>query len=121
MRILIADDNALLRRGVTRVLSDEPGWEICGEAMDGADVLQKARELHPDVVVLDIRMPGYNGFEAAHLLRKEFPALKILIMSQFDPAELLPRAREAGADGCVDKARIASDLTQEIKKLAANF
>lgn len=119
MRILIADDNALVRRGVIRILSDEPGWEICGEASSGTEVLEKARELQPDVALLDIRMPGLNGFEAARLLRKEFPALKILIISQFNPSELLPRATEAGADGCVDKACIATDLTQEIKKITA--
>jgi two-component system, NarL family, response regulator DesR len=119
MRILLADDNALVRRGVIRILSDEPGWEICGEASSGTEVLEKSRELQPDVAILDIRMPGLSGLEAARLLRKEFPALKIIIMSQFNPSELLPRAQESGADACVDKARIATDLTQEIKKLTA--
>ncbi len=120
MRILVADDNALLRRGVVRILSDEPGWEICGEVGNGAEILEKVRELQPDVALLDIRMPGLSGLEAASLLRAEFPTLKILIMSQYGSSELLARAMEAGANSCVDKARMATDLTKEIKKLVAS-
>lgn len=84
MRILIADDNDMVRRGVTEILSSEANWEICGEARDGSEVLRKARELLPDLILLDISMPGTSGFEAARLLRQEVPAVKILIISQHD-------------------------------------
>ncbi len=119
MRILIADDNELIRRGVADLLANEAGLEVCGEARDGMDALQKAQELHPDLVLLDISMPGITGYETARLLRESIPYIKILIMSFGDQPQLLPRVLEAGADDCVDKARLASDLLGAIKHLKA--
>jgi DNA-binding NarL/FixJ family response regulator len=119
MRILIADDNELIRRGVADMLANEAGLEICGEARDGMDTLQKAQELHPDLVLLDISMPGITGFETARLLRESIPYIKILIMSFGDQLQLLPRALEAGADDCIDKARLAADLLGAIHSLRA--
>lgn len=116
-RILIADDSDLVRKSVIEMLSDEADFEVCGQARDGAETLHRSRELQPDVVLLDIRMPGGNGLETANSLRREFPALKILIMSQHDAAQLLPSALEAGADGCIDKGRIATDLCNSIRAL----
>lgn len=119
MRILIADDNELVRRGVADLLANGPGLEVCGNAHDGVDALQKAQKLSPDMVLLDISMPGISGFEAARQLREAIPQIKILIMSFGDQAHMLPRALEAGADGCVDKARLSSDLVRTIQSLAA--
>jgi DNA-binding NarL/FixJ family response regulator len=73
MRILIADDNDLVRRGLIRLLSAETGWTVCGEARDGFEALQKARELLPDLILLDLRMPGMNGLDATRRLRLELP------------------------------------------------
>ena len=117
MRILVADDSPLVRQGVTRTLSNENGWIVCGEAIDGNEVAFKARELQPDLVLLDIRMPGLSGLEAARLLRQEIPAIKILIMSQYERRELLPRVLEAGADDCIDKAKLGTDLVPAVKAL----
>jgi len=117
MRILIADDNLQVRRGVAAILSGE-NWEICGEASDGREVIEQARTLAPDVVLLDVRMPGLNGLEIAEQLRKEMPVAKILIMSQYDPSHLEPRALAAGANACIDKARLATDLVEIIKRLS---
>jgi DNA-binding NarL/FixJ family response regulator len=117
MRILIADDNELVRRAVRGLLSKTTNWDICGEASDGQEALQKARELRPDLVLLDISMPIASGFEAARLIRKESPRIKILIMSQGDAEQILPSALEAGADACVDKARITSDLVYSMTQL----
>jgi DNA-binding NarL/FixJ family response regulator len=119
MRILIADDNELIRRGVASLLANEAGLEVCGEARDGMDALQKAQELHPDLVLLDISMPGISGFETARLLRQSIPYIKILVMSFGDQPQLLPRVLEAGADECVDKARLASDLVRAINSFRA--
>src|ERR1700722_15860592 len=119
MRILIADDNELIRQGVASLLANEPGLEVCGEARDGMDALQKAQELHPDLVLLDISMPGISGYETARLLRESIPYIKILVMSFGDQPQLLPRVLEAGADECVDKARLASGLLGGIRKLKA--
>jgi two-component system response regulator NreC len=117
MRILIADDNDAVRRGVVGLLSSETGWKICGEARDGSEALQKARELLPDLILLDISMPGMNGLEVAHLLRQELPEAKILVISQHDPMHLLLRVFEAGGNGCVDKSRLSTDLVVSIRGL----
>ena len=116
MRILIADDSDIVRRGVIGILSSEEGWEVCGEAKDGSDALRKAKELLPDVILLDISMPGMNGLEATRLLRKEIPKAKIIVISQHETSQLLPRAVEAGADACVDKNRLSTDLVATIKQ-----
>lgn len=115
---MIADDNRLVRRGVVAILSTEPTWEICGEAVNGAEALQKSRDLRPDVVLLDVSMPGMSGLEVARLLRREVPQARILIISQHDPAQLLPRVLEAGADGCLDKGRLGMDLLEAVRKFA---
>lgn len=110
MRILIADDNELVRRGVARILSSHADWNVCAEASDGIDTLKKTREIGPDLILLDISMPGMDGLETSRRLRQEFAGIKIIIMSHNDADKILPDARKAGADGCVDKARIAMDL-----------
>ena len=117
MRILIADDNAMVRRGVITLLSSETNWEICGEAADGSEALLKARTLVPDVILLDVSMPGLNGLEVARRLRQELPETKIVVMSQHDPVHLLPGVMAAGGDACLDKSRLAADLVDIIKNL----
>lgn len=119
MKILIADDNEHVRRGVRNILSSVPGCEICGEAKDGTEALQCAAELQPDLILLDISMPGLSGLEVARLLRDQVPTAAVLIMSQHDPALVLPRALEVGARGCVDKGRLAADLPRAIKSVQA--
>ncbi|MGH9359936.1 MAG: response regulator [Candidatus Acidiferrales bacterium] len=119
MRVLIADDSKLVRRSVAALLSSQLNWEICGEAADGAEALGEARKLLPDLILLDIRMPGMNGLETARLLRQAVPAAKIIVMSQYDPARLLPYVIEAGAHGCVDKNCLATDLLGVVKAAGA--
>src|ERR1700680_1806060 len=117
MRILIADDSDVVRRGVRGILSSEKDLEVCGEARDGLEALQKARELSPDLILLDISMPGMNGLEAERRLREEWGQAKILVISQHDPVQLLPSVVAVGADGCVDKSRLSEDLVASIKKI----
>jgi DNA-binding NarL/FixJ family response regulator len=117
MRILVADDKEIVRRGVRRLLSAEATWEVCGEAVDGADALRKASELLPDLILLDISMPSVNGLEVARILRQEVPKAKIVVMSQHDPVQLLPRVVEAGAHACLDKNRLGTDLLPTIRSL----
>ncbi len=101
------------------MLSRETNWEICGEASDAKETLEKAAELKPDVVLLDVSMPDANGLETARLLRQQVPSVKILIMSQNDPHHFLLPSLEAGAQACVDKARIATDLVPAIRRVVA--
>lgn len=117
MRILIADDNALVRRGLREILSSETAWEVCGEATGGQETLAKAREFQPDLILLDISMPGMNGLQVARLLRQQVPEAKIVVISQHDPVHLLPRVIEAGAHACVDKSRLDPDLMLTIHKM----
>jgi DNA-binding NarL/FixJ family response regulator len=117
MRILIADDNEHVRRGVRNILTLVAGSEVCGEAKDGDEAIQKATELLPDLILLDVSMPGLSGLEVARILRNKMSVAKIIVMSQHDPALLLPRALEAGAQACVDKSRLSADLVPAIEKL----
>jgi DNA-binding NarL/FixJ family response regulator len=117
MRILIADDNEWVRRGVTNILAPNSHWEVCGEAKDGAETLQRAAELGPDLILLDVSMPGLNGLDVARMLREKAPTTKILIMSQHDPVLLLPRAIEAGAHACVDKSHLSTQLLPTIASM----
>ena len=118
MRILIADDSDLVRQGVKALLSAEKGCEVCGEVGDGETALQRARELQPDFVLLDISMPGPSGLEVARMMRDELPSVKILIMSQHDAAQLMPAVLDAKADSCVDKTHLARDLVAAIRSLS---
>jgi len=114
LRILVADDSELIRRSMIAILRSRPAWDICGEASDGADAIQKAVNLRPDVVLLDISMPGKNGLEAARAIRHELPGVKILIVSLNDAAFTLPSARTAGADGCIGKDCLITDLVPAV-------
>ena len=118
MRILIVDDNERIRRGVLNILASKKNWNVCGEARDGMEAIRKARELLPDLILLDISMPGLNGLEAARLLRREIANTRILLMSQYDPIPLLPGAIQAGANGCVDKSRLGTDLLSCIEGIS---
>jgi two-component system response regulator NreC len=114
VRILIADDNEWVRRGVANILAPVAHWSVCGEARDGAEAIEKAADILPDLILLDVSMPGLNGLDVARILRDKVPAAKILMMSQHDPVMLLPRAIAVGAQGCVDKSRLSTELLPAI-------
>jgi len=120
MKILIADDNQAVRRGVAGILSRQRTLQICGEAANGTEALQMARELHPDLILLDMSMPGMNGMQVTRLLRETLPEIKVLIMSHHDPAQILPSVLQAGAQGCIDKSRITADLIPAIETLGTS-
>ena len=117
MRILLADDNQFVRRGIAGILAQHEEWELCGEASNSQEAIEKTSELHPDLVLLDVSMPGGNGLETTRVLRQRFPQTKILIVTQHDPKHLLPRSLELGANGCGDKARLGIDLLPAIRAL----
>lgn len=115
MRILVADDHELLRRGVCLVIQERPDWEICAEAVDGSDAVEKARETRPDVAVLDVSMPKLNGLEATLAIRQSSPETEVLILTQHESVEMVRHAFEAGARGYVVKSNVANELLSAIE------
>jgi PAS domain S-box-containing protein len=109
------DDHELVRRGVRSLLAARPDFEVCGEAVDGRDGVDKARQLKPDVVVMDIGMPNLNGFDATRLIRTAFPDIGVLILSQDESPETVKEAFRAGALGYVAKANIREHLQNAVK------
>ena len=105
-RILIADDNLPIRLGLRRLLEKRPGWEVCGEAVDGPDAIQKSLELHPDLIILDFLMPGANGLEVAREINKADPQVPILLCTIYLTKQLLEQARKAGVRGAVSKTEV---------------
>ena len=118
MRILLADDNQPVRRGIAMLLSQEKSWTVCGEASNSAEVLTLAEELRPDAILLDVSMPGIHGLETTRALRQRLPETRVLIISQHDPHHLRPLALEAGAVECIDKSRLATDLLPALREIA---
>ena len=98
------------------LLAQQENLEVCGEASDAAEAIQRANELRPDLILLDVSMPGTNGLQTARTLKQQFPGIQILIISQHDP-KMLARSSEVGAEGCLDKARLAMDLLPAIRVL----
>lgn len=103
VRVLVADDHTVVREGIRHVLSASPEFEVVAEAADGDEALALAEELAPDVIVLDITMPGKNGLEVTAELRRRHPEIRILILSMHDHAEYVMEAVRLGAHGYVLK------------------
>jgi DNA-binding NarL/FixJ family response regulator len=107
-RFLIVDDSEPVRRGLRTVLQVNPAWEICGEASDGLTAVEKFRELHPHVVILDFKMPGINGLETARRMLKIAPAVPIVMLTQHASASLEEHAQEVGIRSVVSKTEVFS-------------
>jgi len=117
LRILIADDHELIRRGVRTLLEAEPGWKVVAEASDGQEALEKAKETKPEIVVLDIGMPRLSGLEAARRLKRTLPQIKVLMLTMHDSERLAWEVLNAGALGYVTKSDTARDLIIAIEAL----
>jgi DNA-binding NarL/FixJ family response regulator len=103
-RILIVDDHEIVRSGLRRLVERESGWEVCGEAGNGKEAIEKALALKPDLVLMDISMPVMNGIEATRQIRQLSPVTKIVIVSLHDNEVITAQAKDAGADAYVVKA-----------------
>jgi DNA-binding NarL/FixJ family response regulator len=103
LRLLIADDHAVVRAGLRTLLESRKGWEVCAEAADGREAVDKALKLKPDILILDIGMPLLNGVEAARRIHKALPNSEILILTMHESDELVREVVEAGARGYILK------------------
>jgi len=115
IRVLIADDHTLVRDGIRSLLALTADIEIVGEAADGREAVEKVRELAPDIVLMDLAMPVMGGLEATRRIRKEFPAIKVLALTQYDDSEYVIPVIEAGARGFVTKMSSSSELAIAIQ------
>ena len=115
IRVLIADDHTLVRDGIRSLLALTADIEIVGEAADGREAVEKVRQLMPDIVLMDLAMPIMGGLEAARRVRKEFPATKVLVLTQYDDSEYVIPVIEAGARGFVSKMSSSSELASAIQ------
>jgi DNA-binding NarL/FixJ family response regulator len=109
-RVLVVDDHAFIRRGIQSLLHAFPEWEFCGEADNGKDAIQLAGELRPQVIIMDVTMPGLNGIEATLAIRKTQPEVKIVLLTLHESADLVRTAFRAGARGYVLKKDAEREL-----------
>jgi len=119
LRIIIADDHAMIRQGVRSVLESERDWVVCGEADNGRAAVEMARSLKPDIAILDITMPDLNGVDAIRLLKANTPKIKVLILTMHDSDALADEVAKAGGDGYLLKSDASEMLPEAIKSLAA--
>ena len=115
IRILLADDHAVLRAGLVVLLNSNSDMEVVGEAGDGLEAIRRVQELHPDVVVMDISMPGMNGLEAIRQIGKKEPQIKSLVLTMHESEDFLFQALQAGASGYILKRGAHTDLIHAIR------
>ena len=114
-RVLIVDDHLLVRRGLRTILAAHQDWEVCGEASGGQEAIQKAVELQPELVIMDISMPGLSGLQATRQIREALPQTEVLILSMHESHEVMRAAREAGARGFIVKSDPDSRLMEAMR------
>jgi DNA-binding NarL/FixJ family response regulator len=114
VRILIADDHEIVRKGVSSLLLSRQNFEICGEAANGEEAVQQVRQLEPDLVVLDVTMPVLDGISAAKRIHKMRPSTPILILSMHEGREMIRAAKQAGAQAFVTKNHVSSVLLKAV-------
>jgi DNA-binding NarL/FixJ family response regulator len=119
IKILIADDHTLVREGIGAVLRLYDDVEVVGEASDGKEAIDKTEKVKPDIVLMDISMPGLGGLEATLEIKKRFPDVKVLILTQYDDVEYVDRMLKAGVSGYILKSAIGSELISAIRSVVA--
>lgn len=117
IKVLIVDDHTIVRDGISALLALTGDIEVVGEATNGYEALNIVRELHPDVVLMDIAMPVMGGLEATRRINKEFPKIKVLVLTQHDDKEYVFPVIESGASGFISKAGASTELVQGIRSV----
>ena len=115
IKILLVDDHAIMRDGIKALLNIHDDLEVVGEASEGREAIELARELNPDVVVMDISMPGMDGLEVTHRLTRKNPGTKVIILTQHDNKEYILSTIKVGAAGYIPKKALGSDLVSAIR------
>lgn len=118
-RVVLADDHTLVRSGIRRILEAQPGFEVVGEAADGAEALALVRDTRPDVLVLDLNMPGTGGLDVLPTLKAAQPALKVVVVTMHAGREYVARAMKGGADAYLLKDSAVQDLVAAVAAVLA--
>ena len=119
VRILIADDNGPVRSRLRSLLSECPGWSVCGEAVDGVEAVEKTKALKPDVVLMDVSMPRMDGLKATRIIHRDMPEIRIIVVSQNDLSITSRQAADTGAKAAVSKLDVCEELIPAIEKVLA--
>jgi len=116
MRILLADDHAIVRRHVRNILQAQEGWQVCAEATTGREAVAMTAKEQPDLVVLDLSMPGLNVIEAARMIHKQFPEIEMIVLSMYEPCEVMAQLAGSGVRACVLKTDL-EDLVVAVRSI----
>jgi DNA-binding NarL/FixJ family response regulator len=119
IRILVADDHPIVRTGLKTILTNHPGWNVCGEAKSGAEALELANQLCPDVVVMDLNMPGMSGLDALRAIKGRWPEVGVVILTLHFSEPLVREIIKSGARGYVMKSDADRDLVNAVAAVAA--
>jgi DNA-binding NarL/FixJ family response regulator len=120
VNVLIADDHEIVRRGLRTLIEEQPGWQVVGEASNGREAVEQARQLRPDVSVLDISMPLLNGLEATRQILKNHPDSRVLILTVHDSDDIIRSVLDAGARGYLLKSDASRDFVTAIQSVRHN-
>ena len=120
LRIFLADDHEVVRNGIRSILTTQPGWEICGEAVNGRETVEMVAALKPDVVVIDIGMPELNGLEATRQIIKARETAKVLVLTVHESHQVVREVLDAGARGYILKSDAGRDLITAVQALQRN-
>jgi len=115
IRVMCVDDHPLVRKGVASILANEPDMELVAEASDGREAVEKFRELHPDIILMDLRMPSMDGTEATRAIRNEDPDARIIALTSYDGDQDIYRALEAGVRGYILKEMVHTEVVKAIR------
>ena len=120
VRILVVDDHAPVRKGIKALLSSQSKWVVCGEAGDGFEAIEKAKELRPDIILMDISMPRMDGLQASRIIGRDLPGCDIVVVTQNEPTIARQQAAAVSAKGFVTKSELAQELVKTIEKIHAD-